>query len=62
MVKELQSLGLDVKILDKDNEEIDIKQTYDEDDNMPNGSDYYDETDVCRGFRDRGQLHHGKSR
>ena len=47
MVKELQSLGLDVKILDKDNEEIDIKQTYDEDDNMPNGSDYYDETDVA---------------
>ena len=47
MVKELQSLGLDVKILDKDNEEIDIKQTYDEDDNMPNSSDYYDETDVA---------------
>ena len=47
MVKELQSLGLDVKILDKDNEEIDIKQTYDEDDNMPMASDYYDETDVA---------------
>ena len=47
MVKELQSLGLDVKILDKDNEEIDIKQTYDEDENMPMASDYYDEADVA---------------
>ena len=47
MVKELQSLGLDVKILDKDNEEIDIKQTYDEDENMPAAPDYYDETDVA---------------
>ena len=47
MVKELQSLGLDVKILDKDNEEIDIKQTYDEDENMPMASDYYDESDVA---------------
>ena len=47
MLKELQSLGLDVKILDKDNEEIDIKQTYDEDENMPMASDYYDESDVA---------------
>ena len=47
MVKELQSLGLDVKILDKDNEEIDIKQTYDEDENMPAAPDYYDENDVA---------------
>ena len=36
-MKELQSLGLDVKVLDKDNEEIDIKQTYDEDENMRHG-------------------------
>ena len=34
LIKELQSLGLDVKVLDKDNEEIDLKQNFDEDDNM----------------------------
>jgi DNA-directed RNA polymerase subunit beta len=32
LIKELQSLGLDVKVLDKDNEEIDLKQTFDDDD------------------------------
>ncbi|MBR5452322.1 MAG: DNA-directed RNA polymerase subunit beta [Clostridia bacterium] len=32
LVKELQSLGLDVKVLDKDREEIDLKQTFDDDD------------------------------
>ncbi len=34
LVKELQALGLDVKVLDKDNEEIDLKQSFEEDDNM----------------------------
>ena len=34
LIKELQSLGLDVKVLDKDNEEIDLKQTFDDDDDM----------------------------
>ena len=33
LIKELQSLGLDVRVLDKDNMEIDLKQTFD-DDNM----------------------------
>ena len=32
LVKELQSLGLDVKVLDKNREEIDLKQTFDDDD------------------------------
>ncbi len=32
LVKELQSLGLDVKVLDKNNEEIDLRQNFDEDD------------------------------
>ena len=31
LVKELQSLGLDVKVLDKNQEEIDLKQTFDDD-------------------------------
>ncbi len=32
LVKELQSLGLDIKVLDKNKEEIDLKQTFDDDD------------------------------
>ncbi|MDD6032519.1 MAG: DNA-directed RNA polymerase subunit beta, partial [Oscillospiraceae bacterium] len=32
LVKELQSLGLDVKVLDKDNEEINLHQDFDDDD------------------------------
>ncbi|MDO4730566.1 MAG: DNA-directed RNA polymerase subunit beta [Clostridia bacterium] len=31
LIKELQSLGLDVNILDKNNDEIDLKQNFDED-------------------------------
>ncbi|MGN0656245.1 MAG: DNA-directed RNA polymerase subunit beta, partial [Ruminiclostridium sp.] len=34
LIKELQSLGLDIKILDANNEEIDLKQTFDDDDGM----------------------------
>ena len=32
LVKELQSLALDVKVLDKDNNEIDLRQNFDDDD------------------------------
>jgi len=32
LIKELQSLGLDVKVLDENNEEIDLKQSFDDDD------------------------------
>ncbi|MCL2018514.1 MAG: DNA-directed RNA polymerase subunit beta [Oscillospiraceae bacterium] len=34
LIKELQSLGLDVKVLDEQNSEIDLKQTFDEDDDV----------------------------
>ena len=34
LIKELQSLGLDMKVLDKDGGEIDLKQTFDDDDDM----------------------------
>ena len=34
LIKELQSLGLDIKVLDKENNEIDLKQTFDDDDDM----------------------------
>ncbi len=34
LIKELQSLGLDVKVLDRDENEIDLKQTFDDDDDI----------------------------
>lgn len=34
LIKELQSLSLDVRVLDKDGEEIDIKQKFDEDEDI----------------------------
>ncbi|MDE5860132.1 MAG: DNA-directed RNA polymerase subunit beta, partial [Oscillospiraceae bacterium] len=34
LVKELQSLGLDVKVLDGNDEEIDLKQTFEDDDDI----------------------------
>ena len=34
LIKELQSLGLDVKVLDEFNEEIDLKQKFDDDDDI----------------------------
>ncbi len=34
LIKELQSLALDIKVLDADNNEIDLKQSYDEDDDI----------------------------
>ncbi len=38
LIKELQSLGLDVKVLDEENEEIDLKQTFDDDDDLGLGT------------------------
>ncbi len=35
LVKELQSLGLDIKVLNKNKEEIDLKQTFSDDDDVP---------------------------
>ena len=43
LIKELQSLGLDVKVLDQDEQEIDLKQTFDDDDDM-GLAPVYDET------------------
>ncbi|MBE6781626.1 MAG: DNA-directed RNA polymerase subunit beta [Ruminococcaceae bacterium] len=34
LIKELQSLGLDVKVLDKEKQEIDLKQTFEEDEEL----------------------------
>ena len=35
LIKEMQSLGLDVKVLDENQEEIDLKQHFEEDDDLP---------------------------
>ena len=45
LIKELQSLALDVRVLDKDNNEIDLKQNFDDEDNMgltPGDSEMFD--------------------
>ncbi len=53
LIKELQSLGLDVKVLDYENNEIDLKQSFDDDDDIglgtpaiPEGEDSYFEGDT----------------
>ena len=46
LIKELQSLGLDMRVLDKDNQEIDLKQNFDDDDNMgltPADTDFFEQ-------------------
>ena len=40
LIKEMQSLGLDVKVLDQNGDEIDLKQHFDEDDDYPTAQDY----------------------
>ncbi len=47
LIKELQSLSLDVKVLDKDNEEIDLKQNFDDDIGF-HPSDYDDINDISQ--------------
>ncbi|MCH5353382.1 MAG: DNA-directed RNA polymerase subunit beta [Acutalibacter sp.] len=49
LIKELQSLGLDVKVLDQNNEEIDLKQNFDDDDDMGfnRGGAMFDEETVA---------------
>ncbi len=44
LIKELQSLGLDIRVLDRNQEEIDLKATFDDDDNLlPQPVAYIDE-------------------
>ena len=49
LISELQSLALDVKVLDKEGEEIDLRQNFDEDEDMglPHGDeDLFESTNV----------------
>ena len=43
LIKEMQSLCLDVKVLDINQEEIDLKQNFDDDDPMPSRESFSDE-------------------
>ncbi|WP_099204357.1 DNA-directed RNA polymerase subunit beta [Scatolibacter rhodanostii] len=45
LIKELQSLGLDIKVLNKDDEEIDLRQNFDDDDDM--GFNHFEEQNVA---------------
>ncbi len=62
LIKELQSLGLDVKVLDQMGEEIDLKQTFDDDDDVVGIPIQMDEemvADTLEGFSevdDEGNL------
>ena len=49
LIKELQSLALDIKVLDNDGEEIDLRQTFEDEINevgIPHEGDYAPEGDV----------------
>jgi DNA-directed RNA polymerase subunit beta len=46
LIKELQSLSLDVRVLNRDGEEIDLKQHFDEDDDIPVENTNFDEEQV----------------
>ena len=46
LIKEMQSLGLDVRVLDEDNQEIDLKQSFD-DDNEPQGKREIDDENIA---------------
>ncbi len=61
LIKELQSLGLDVRVLDKDNNEIDLKQTFDDDENMgltPVDDSLMDGVEVPSEFEDGFDIEH----
>ncbi len=47
LIKELQSLGLDIKVLDKNNEEIDLKQNFDDDIGLTPADDIPDYENVA---------------
>ncbi len=51
LIKELQSLGLDIKVLDENNEEIDLRQSFDDDDDigLTSSDPVFDEETVADG-------------
>ena len=66
LIKELQSLGLDVRVLDADKNEIDLKQNFeDEDIGVPqpvaDADEYENDEDLGQGGYDNGDLDDGFS-
>ena len=55
LVKELQSLALDIRILNKDNEEIDLDAYLDDDDDQP-GQELIDTMQADAVFTDDGDM------
>ena len=51
LIKEFQSLGLDVKVLDKFGDEIDLKQTFEEDEELGFAPPVFDE-ELSKGVMD----------
>ena len=59
LIKELQSLGLDMKVLNKDNQEIDLKDSFDEDDDIGLGhieDDNFSDVSLDSDFDDGFQI------
>ena len=52
LIKELQSLCLDVKVLDENQEEIDLKQSFDDDDIIPQPVSFEDENADADTYND----------
>ncbi len=46
LIKELQSLSLDVRVMNRDGEEIDLKQHFEEDDDLPVDNSNFEEKNV----------------
>ncbi len=64
LIKELQSLGLDVRVLDKDDQEIDLKQSFDDDENMgltPVDDSLMENVEVASEFEDGFDIEHPES-
>lgn len=61
LIKEVQSLGLDIRVMDKNNQEIDMKQTFEDDDNMgltPVDDSLTEGTEVASEFEDGFDIQH----
>ncbi|MGN0587489.1 MAG: DNA-directed RNA polymerase subunit beta, partial [Oscillospiraceae bacterium] len=56
LIKELQSLCLDVRVLDANGDEIDLKQSFDDDDGMPQ---YVADADDMESVYEEGSLDDG---
>ena len=56
LIKELQSLGLDVRVLDTNQEEIDLKQNFDDDDIIPQPVAFADEDTADETFYENNDM------